>query len=106
MSAALTRYANPAADVGHAGPGAPIHADARLDLIADLPAFAPSPQPAADGFRLRLLERDIEQRARMNRALRESLAEVLKIAGRAALTPADDAIIRRATRALTLGSLL
>lgn len=78
----------------------------RLEALADLPRFADSPPVATDGHRIRLLERDIEQRARTNRALRESLAEVLKIAGRGALTPADDEIIRRATRALTLGALL
>ena len=107
MSAALSRYANPAADVGHAGPSAPVHDDPRLDFVADLPRFAPSPPVATDGHRIRLLERDIEQRARMNRALREALADVLKLLDQAPpRTPADDQVIERATRVLTLGSLL
>lgn len=105
-TAALTRYANAGQPIGHAGPDAPVHADPRLDFVADLPRFAPSPPVATDGHRIRLLERDIEQRARMNRALRESLADVLKIASRNAITPADDAAIARATRALKLGGLL
>lgn len=74
--------------------------------LADLPRLADSPQAAADGFRASLLQRDREQLARTNRLLRESLADVLKIAGRAALTPADDQVIERATRVLELGGLL
>lgn len=74
--------------------------------LADLPRLADSPQAAADGFRASLLQRDREQLERTNRLLRESLAEVLKLAGRAARTPEDDEIVRRATRALTLGGLL
>ena len=105
MSAALSRYANPGAELGHAGPDAPIHADERIAL-ADLPRLAESPQAAAEGFRARLLQKDAEQRARTNRLLRESLADVLKIAGRAARTPADDQVIERATRVLKLGWLL
>jgi hypothetical protein len=105
MSAALTRYANPAATIGHAGPCAPIHSDERIAL-ADLPRLADSPQAAADGFRAALLQRDREQMERANRLLRESLADVLKLAGRAARTPADDAVIERATRVLELGGLL
>lgn len=74
--------------------------------LADLPRFADSPQAADAGFRAALQQRDREQLERTNRLLRESLAEVLKVAGRAARTPADDEIVRRATRALTLGGLL
>ena len=74
--------------------------------LADLPRLADSPQAAAEGFRARLLQKDAEQLARTNRLLRESLADVLKIAGRAARTPADDEIVRRATRVLKLGWLL
>lgn len=103
--AALARYANPGAELGHAGPSAPVHADERIAL-ADLPRFADSPQAAADGFRAALLQRDREQIERTNRLLRESLADVLKLAGRAARTPADDQVIERATRVLTLGGLL
>ena len=105
MSAALARYANPGADLGHAGPDAPIHADERIAL-ADLPRLAESPQAAADGFRVAMLQKDREQLARTNRLLRESLADVLKLAGRAARTPADDQVIERATRVLKLGALL
>lgn len=74
--------------------------------LADLPRLAESPQAAAEGFRAAMLQRDREQLARTNRLLRESLADVLKIAGRAALTPADDQVIERATRVLELGGLL
>ena len=74
--------------------------------LADLPSFADSPQAAADGFRAERLQRDREQAERTIRLLRESLADVLKIAGRAARTPADDAVIERATRVLELGGLL
>ena len=105
MSAALARYANPGADLGHAGPDAPIHADERIAL-ADLPRLAESPQAAADGFRVAMLQKDREQLARTNRLLRESLAATLKLAGWAARTPADDQVIERATRVLTLGGLL
>lgn len=105
MSAALARYSNPTASIGHAGPDAPIHADERIAL-ADLPRLADSPQAVAEGFRARLLQKDAEQLARTNRLLRESLADVLKLAGRAARTPADDQVIERATRVLKLGWLL
>lgn len=104
--AALARYANPGAELGHAGPDAPIHADPRLDFAADLPRLADSPQAAADGFRAALLQRDREQLERANRLLREALAETLKVAGRAARTPADDQVIVRATRVLKVGGLL
>lgn len=105
MSAALTRYANPAATIGHAGPCAPIHSDERI-AIADLPRFADAPLPNVQSPRAALLQRDREQMERANRLLRESLADVLKLAGRAARTPADDAVIERATRVLELGGLL
>lgn len=106
MSSALVRYANPNAELGHAGPTAPIHADARLEFAADLPRFTDSRLAAADGFRASLLQRDREQLVSTNRVLRETLAELLLMAGRAARTPADDAVIERATRVLTLGGLL
>ena len=105
MSAALARYSNPTASIGHAGPDAPIHADERIAL-ADLPRLAESPQAAADGFRAALLQRDREQLERTNRLLRECLAELLPLASRRALTPADDRIVERATRVLKLGALL
>ena len=105
MSAALSRYANPAEPIGHAGPDAPIHADERFAL-ADLPRLAESPQAAADGFRAAMLQKDREQAERTNRLLRECLAELLPLASRRALTPADDRIVERATRVLTLGGLL
>ena len=75
-------------------------------MIADLPRLADSPQAAADGFRAALLQKDADQLARTNRLLRETLAEVLKLAGRNALTPADDELIVRATRVLKVGGLL
>ena len=103
--AALARYANAGQPIGHAGPDAPIHADERIAL-SDLPRLADSPQAAADGFRAALLQRDREQAERTIRLLRESLADVLKVAGRAARTPADDQVIERATRVLKLGALL
>ncbi len=105
MSAALSRYANAGQPIGHAGPDAPVHADERFAL-ADLPRLAESPQAAADGFRAAMLQKDREQAERTNRLLRECLAETLKLAGRAARTPADDAVIERATRVLELGGLL
>lgn len=75
-------------------------------MIADLPRLADSPQAAADGFRAAMLQRDREQLERTNRLLRETLAEVLKLAGRNALTSADDELIVRATRVLKFGALL
>lgn len=74
--------------------------------LADLPRFADSPQSADAGFRAAMLQRDREQAERTIRLLRECLAETLKVAGRAARTPADDAVIERATRVLKLGALL
>lgn len=104
-TAALSRYANAGQPIGHAGPDAPIHADERIAL-ADLPRLAESPQAAASGYRAMLLQKDAERLARTNRLLREALADVLKLAGRAARTPADDQVIERATRVLKLGGLL
>lgn len=74
--------------------------------LADLPRLADSPQAAADGFRAERLQRDREQMARTNRLLRECLAELLPLASRRALKPADDRVIERATRVLTLGGML
>lgn len=105
MSAALSRYANAGQTIGHAGPDAPIHADERIAL-ADLPRLAESPPAAEAGFRAAMLQKDREQLARTNRLLRECLAELLPLASRRALTPADDRVIERATRVLTLGGLI
>lgn len=33
MSAALARYANPGAELGHAGTSAPVHTDPRLEFV-------------------------------------------------------------------------
>lgn len=74
--------------------------------LADLPRLADTPQAAADGFRADRLSREREQLERTNRVLRECLAELLPLASRRALTPADDAIVERATRVLKLGALL
>ena len=105
MSAALSRYANPLAPIGHAGKSAPTLADERL-AIADLPRFAATPTAAASGFRAALIQRDADSARAANRELREALAAILPLAGRAALTPHDEAIVNRATRALTLGGVL
>ncbi|MCC6715429.1 MAG: hypothetical protein IT496_09380 [Gammaproteobacteria bacterium] len=78
----------------------------RLDALADLPRFADTPQAAASGYRAMLLQKDADRLARTNLLLREALAETLKLAGRAARTPADDQVIERATRVLKLGGLL
>lgn len=75
-TAALARYSNPTASIGHAGPDAPIHADERIAL-ADLPRLADSPQAAADGFRAAMLQRDREQLERANRVMRDALQAVL-----------------------------
>ena len=74
--------------------------------LADLPRFADSPQAASEGFRAALQQRDREQLERTNRLLRECLAELLPLASRRALTPADDRIVERATRVLELGGLI
>jgi len=110
MSAALTRYANPAAAVGHAGPCAPIHSDERIAL-ADLPRLADSPQAAADGFRAAMLQRDREQAERTIRLLRDALRAVLdEIDGPQRPYSTDsylpEHIVEQARRALILGGLL
>ena len=78
----------------------------RLDALADLPRFADTPQAADRGYRAMLLQRDRERLERTNCLLRESLAELLPLAGRNARTPKDDRIVERATRVLKLGGLL
>ena len=65
---------------------------------------------AADMLRLRIMagrhaEADCIARD-MTDALAEEIAAILPLAGRAALTPHDEAAVTRATRALTLGGLL
>ncbi len=77
MTAALTRYANAGQPIGHAGPDAPVHADPRLDFVADLPRLADSPQAAADGFRATLLQREVDD-------LRGRLGQLRAAAKRAA----------------------
>ncbi len=133
MSAALSRP-NPLAPIGHAGKSAPTLADERI-AISDLPKFAATPTAAANGFRAALIQRDADSaraanrelrdalaaasgfRAALikrdadnaraaNRELREALAAILPLAGRAVLTQHDEAVVTRATRALTLGGLL
>lgn len=105
-TAALARYANPGAEIGHAGPSAPVHADPRLDFAADLPPLAGTAAETPESPRAAGLQRDADQLARTNRLLRECLAELLPLASRRALTPADDRVIERATRVLKLGGLL
>lgn len=75
MSAALARYANPGAELGHAGPDAPIHADERIAL-ADLPRFADSPQAAADGFRAMLQQKEVERLREQNRIFFNALRDI------------------------------
>jgi len=110
MSAALARYSNPTASIGHAGPDAPIHADERIAL-ADLPRLADSPQAAADGFRAALLQRDREQLERANRVMRDALQAVLdEIDGPQRPYSTDSYlpahIVEQVRRALILGGLL
>lgn len=104
MSAALSRP-NPLAPIGHAGKSAPTLADERI-AISDLPKFAATPTAAANGFRAALIQRDADSAKAANRELREALAAILPLAGRAVLTQHDEAVVTRATRALTLGGLL
>ena len=89
MSAALSRYANPEAELGHAGPSAPVHADTRLDFAADLPRLAESPQAASEGFRASLLQRDAESLREQHRIMLDALRLI-------ALGNDDSAAIARA----------
>ena len=75
MSAALTRYANAGAAIGHAGPDAPIHRDERIAL-ADLPRLAESPQAAADGFRAMLQQKEVERLREQNRIFFNALRDI------------------------------
>lgn len=74
--AALARYANPGAELGHAGPSAPVHADPRLDFVADLPRLAESPQAAADGFRAMLQQKEVERLREQNRLFFNALRDI------------------------------
>lgn len=76
MSAVLSRFANPAARIGHAGDQAPTLDDARGLFIADLPAFPASRDPATDGPRVRLLELEIARLQRVNQRLQDTLGRV------------------------------
>jgi len=97
MSAALSRYANPEADLGHAGASAPVHSDPRLELMADLP---PLPE---EGPRAKLLQRDADRLERARQMLCDALEDLIK--AHAALRGNDDPTVRAARRALTLGRL-
>lgn len=104
MSAALTRLANPDAEVGHAGPTAPIHDDPRLEVArafaADLPLLAD------EGPRARFLQRDADQLERTRKTLRDVLVALeALIEAHAALRGNDDRDVRAARRALTLARL-
>lgn len=74
--AALARYTNPGAELGHAGPSAPVHADPRLDFAADLPRLADSPQAAADGFRANLLQGEVVSLRKQHRILLDAMREI------------------------------
>lgn len=81
MSAALSRFANPAANLGHAGPEAPVLDDPRLELtrslMADLPALQGLEQPDPTDFRAALLERDLATYQERARVMRAALVEVM-----------------------------
>lgn len=96
MSAALARYSNPTARIGHAGPDAPIHADERLEIVA--PAAA-SHHTLRDRMQVRRIE-DLEGARAM---LCDALEEL--VLAHAALRGNDDQTVRAARRALTLGRI-
>lgn len=112
MSAALSRFANPAARIGHAGDRAPVLDDARDLFLADLPVCHASGERAADGLRARLLVRELEAAREQASVLREALRQVL-----AEVRPEPDErpfdsdshlppqLIAAIERALVLGSL-
>jgi hypothetical protein len=78
MSAALSRYTNPAAHIGHAGHTAPILDDARLLFLADLPAFPAGNDPATEGPRSQLLELELAHLQRVNARLQGVLGRVFE----------------------------
>lgn len=110
MSAALARYANPAASIGHAGPDAPIHADERIAL-ADLPPLAGTAAETPDSPRAAGLQREIDALRAANLEMRLALQRVLD-----EVTPGvrplstdsylPDTIIAAVRRAATIGGLL
>lgn len=86
--AALARYANPGAELGHAGPSAPVHADPRLDFVAAPRALADLPI-VAEGIRATLLQRDAESLREQHRIMLDALRLI-------ALGNDDSAAIARA----------
>lgn len=101
MSAALSRYANPESEIGHAGPDAPVHDDQRLEVArafaADLPLIA------EEGLRTKLLQRDADRLERTRQMLCDALEDLLK--AHASIRGNDDRAVVAARRALTLGRL-
>jgi hypothetical protein len=97
VSAALARYANPGAELGHAGDRAPVHADARLEFAADLPRLPDS------GPRAQILQRDADRLERTRQMLCDALEDLLQ--AHASIRGNDDRAVVAARRALTLGRL-
>jgi hypothetical protein len=101
MAAALSRYANPESEIGHAGPDAPVHEDQRLEVArafaADLPLIA------EEGLRTKLLQRDADRLERTRQMLCDALADLLR--EHALLVGNDHRHVVAARRALTLASL-
>lgn len=98
MSAALARYANPGAELGHAGPDAPIHADERIEIAhafaADLPLIPDSHR--ADG-----LASDLARFRRVRDVLCDALEDLVR--AHAALRGNNDLNVRAGRIALQLG---
>lgn len=111
MSAALARYANPGAELGHAGPSAPVHADPRLDFAADLPPLAGTAAETPESPRAAGLQREIDGLRAANLEMRLALQRVLD-----EVTPGvrplstdsylPETIVAAVRRAATIGGLL
>ena len=101
MTAAAVRYANPEHQLGHAGPTAPVHSDARLELAR--PFVADLPPMANEGPRAALLQRDADRLERTRQMLCDALEDLLEAHAR--LRGNDDHAVVAARRALTLGRL-
>lgn len=101
MSAALVRLANPDADVGHAGPDAPVHSDPRLELAR--PFVADLPPVANEGPRAALLQLDADRLERTRQMLCDALEDLIERHVR--LRGNDDHAVVDARRALTLGRM-
>lgn len=98
MSAALARYANPAEQIGHAGPDAPVHDDQRLELartfVADIP-------PTTINHRADGLASDLARLRRVRDMLCDALEDLVH--AHAALRGNNDSNVRAGRNALQLG---